>query len=172
MGLVPKFTNADIEKMVRVKMERIEQVILLRLQRIGEQFITDARTNGSYTDRTGNLRSSIGYVVLRNGEQYSKGGFAPVKGSVAGPKTKAGRLDRRFKVNRGKLDVGQGEIKGKAALSEAIGRFPRGYVLIVVAGMSYAAAVESKGKDVLTGSSQTAVVSLKNAMETISKKVA
>jgi hypothetical protein len=42
--------------------------------------------------------------------------------------------------------------------------------VIVVAGMSYAAAVESKGRDVLTGSSQVAVSSLKKAIERINDK--
>lgn len=141
MGLVPKFTSADIKRMIAAKVDRIEQAILLRLSRIGEQFITDARTNGAYTDRTGNLRSSIGYVVLKNGEQYTRGGFQQIKAGSKGTAT------------------------GARVLSEAIGKFPRGYVLIVVAGMNYAASVESKGKDVLTGSSQTAVISLQRTME-------
>lgn len=145
MGLVPKFTSADIKRMIAAKVDRIEQAILLRLQRIGEQFITDARNNGNYTDRTGNLRSSIGYVVLKNGEQYAKGGFEQIKTGS------------------------EGKRKGANILSEAISNFSSGYVLIVVAGMQYAAAVEAKGKDVLTGSSQVAVIELKRAMERIRK---
>lgn len=145
MGLRPRFTNATIEKMIKAKVELIEQVILLRLQRIGEQFITDARTNGNYTDRTGNLRSSIGYVVLKNGEQYARGGFEQIKTGS------------------------EGKRKGANILSEAISKFSSGYVLIVVAGMDYAASVEARGKDVLTGSSQTAVISLKEAMQKIKR---
>jgi hypothetical protein len=148
MGLKPKFTNADIDKMIREKFERIEQAILLRLQRIGEQFVTDARLNGSYNDITGNLRSSIGYVVLKNGEQYSAGGFEQVGTGI------------------------EGEKQGNKLLDVMPLFFPTGYVLIVVAGMNYAAAVESKGKDVLTGSSQTAIIELKQAMESIKRKTA
>jgi hypothetical protein len=148
MGVKPKFTKADVQRMILEKAGRIEEAILLRLLRIGEQFITDARNNGSYTDRTGNLRSSIGYVVLRNGQQYSASGFTQVKQGSTGIQT------------------------AMSLLEEAKQRFPTGLVLIVVAGMHYAAAVESKGYDVLTGSSQTAVSSLKEAIETIQKKVA
>jgi len=148
MGVKPKFTKADLQKMILEKMRHVEEVVLLRLQRVGEQFITDARNNGSYTDRTGNLRSSIGYVVLLNGQQYAGGGFTQVKQGSTGIQT------------------------GINILEEAKQRFPTGMVLIVVAGMSYAAAVESKGYDVLTGSSQTAVKSLKDAMETIRRKIA
>jgi hypothetical protein len=146
MGLVPKFSKADMQKMIADKVARIELAILLRLQRIGEQFVTDARLNGTYKDRTGNLRSSIGYVVLKNGEQYSEGAFVQVKTGIKGTGV------------------------GKQILDEAMLKFPKGYVLIVVAGMDYAAAVESKGRDVLTGSSQAAVVSLKNAIQRINER--
>jgi hypothetical protein len=148
MGLVPKFTEAQLKQMIAEKVQRIETAVLFRLQRIGEQFVTDARLNGTYKDRTGNLRSSIGYIVLKNGEQYSEGGFVQIKTGV------------------------QGTSVGKSILTEAMLKFPKGYVLIVVAGMSYAAAVESKGRDVLTGSSQTAVISLKKAIERINTKTA
>jgi len=148
MGLVPKFSKADLQKMVADKIARIELAILLRLQRIGEQFVNDARQHGSYKDRTGNLRSSIGYLVLKNGEQYSQGGFVQVKNG------------------------GKGISTGKIVLDEAAAKFPKGYVLIVVAGMEYAAAVESKGRDVLTGSSPAAVKSLKEAIERINQKTA
>ncbi len=33
----------------------------------GNKCITEAKNNGSYTDQTGNLRNSIGYVVLYDG---------------------------------------------------------------------------------------------------------
>lgn len=39
---------------------------------VGERCITEARDNGSYTDRTGNLRNSVGYVVLLNGIEQSQ----------------------------------------------------------------------------------------------------
>ena len=34
---------------------------------VGEACLKEARLNGNYTDRTGNLRNSIGYAVLFNG---------------------------------------------------------------------------------------------------------
>jgi len=148
MGLKPRFSEAQLRQVIAEKVQRIELAILLRLQRIGEQFVTDARLNGTYKDRTHNLRSSIGYIVLKNGEQYSGGEFVQIKTGVQGP------------------------IVGKSILTEAMLKFPKGYVLIVVAGMSYAAAVESKGRDVLTGSSQTAVISLKKAIERINTRTA
>jgi hypothetical protein len=145
MGLTitPKFKPSDLRAMLEARFKLIEAALLLRLQRTGEQFVINARTKGDYTDRTGNLRNSIGYVILKDGEQIG----GEVKGGTEGGKS----ADR--------------------VLQDAIGKFPRGYVLIVVAGMDYAAAVESKGKDVLTGSSKIATRQLKDAMTQIAKKM-
>ena len=84
---------------------------------VGERCITEARDNGSYTDRTGNLRNSVGYVVLLNGKEISQSNIN--------------------KLNRKQFDT----IKGK---------YTKGLVLIVVAGMNYAAYVEAKGYNVLS----------------------
>ena len=42
-----------------------------------------------------------------------------------------------------------GSNSGKAFASELARKYPKGYVLIVVAGMKYAAYVSAKGRDVL-----------------------
>lgn len=145
VAIVPKFTKADIRKMIADKTERIKQAILLNLQRIGEQFVAAARDNRTYKDRTGNLRSSIGYVVLYNGKQ----------------------LFESFENKGGD----QGVEAAKAIVTEAKGKFPRGFVLIGVAGMDYAAAVEAKGFDVISASSIEAETNLKVAIQRISGKV-
>ena len=44
-------------------MQRLSIVVMRRLQYLGEQCITEARKNHSYKDQTGNLTSSIGYVI-------------------------------------------------------------------------------------------------------------
>jgi len=84
---------------------------------IGERCITEARENGTYTDRTGNLRNSVGYVVLLNGVEKSQSNIS--------------------KLNRT-------HIEGIKA------QYPKDLVLIVVAGMNYAAYVEAKGFNVLS----------------------
>lgn len=138
------FNIADIKKQVAQKKELIEQVILRRFQRIGEAFIANARSNDTYRDQTGNLRSSIGYVILKNGEQL----FASFPGDKSQGKTKAGKV----------VD----DVKDK---------YPQGFVLIVVAGMEYAAYVEAMGYDVLTASGIAAENDLRKAVEQISKKI-
>jgi hypothetical protein len=141
--IVPNFKNID--KILKAKREQIRQKIILKFQLIGEKFIKNARENGTYTDRTGNLRSSVGYVILDNGEQ--------IFGTFPGGKPEA-------------------KEKAEAAASEAKQNYPIGLVLIVVAGMEYAAAVESKGFDVLSGSGKTAETALKKAIKDIQSKIA
>lgn len=84
---------------------------------VGERCIIEARDNGAYTDRTGNLRNSVGYVVLLNSVEKSK---------------------RNISALNQKLTE---ELKNK---------YTKGLVLIVVAGMNYAAYVEAKGFNVLS----------------------
>jgi len=143
--LVFKLNKSDIRKLLNERKQRIEQALLLRLLRIGEEFVTNARNNATFTDRTGNLRSSIGYVILKDGKQ----------------------IEQNFqRVGKGKSGVAV----AKEVAKEAATNFPTGYVLICVAGMDYAAAVESKGYDVITSSSILAEGSLKNAIKTIESK--
>lgn len=142
VSIRPKFNPAAFKTEVEQRIKRIEAALLMRLQLIGERCVANMRSNGTYTDRTANLRNSGGYVILKNGKQ--------VGGEVEGPKDA--------------MDA------ARKALEESVGKFPRGYVLIVVAGMEYAAAVESKGFDVLTGSSKLAAEQLKKAMADLAKK--
>lgn len=144
VSIRPKFNQAQIKAMLQQKVLRIERAILFKLQRSGEQFIANARNNGTYNDITGNLRSSLGYVVLHNGRQ--------INSSFPG-------------------DKAPGRAQAKRIAEEAAAKYGRGFVLIVVAGMDYAAAVESKGKDVLTGSSLIAIDELKKSMAELRNKL-
>lgn len=92
---------------------------------IGEAAVNKARQRGSYTDRTGNLRSSVGYVVAVDGHIVKDGGFE--------------------QVGKGEYGKEHGEDYAKSLV---VG-FPKGAVLIVVAGMKYASCVANKGFDVL-----------------------
>ncbi len=59
-------TNVE-EILLRKQREYIDAVIL-KMAEAGELCLTNARNTGSYTDRTGNLRASVGYVVIYNGK--------------------------------------------------------------------------------------------------------
>lgn len=129
-GLRKLFSAASIKSFIDSKAEEHEQKALQVLFFAGEEFMNKARTNGNYQDQTGNLRSSIGYIVLKDGAIVQQSFLEGKKGS-----------DKKTGVQRGKIFA-----------DEVALQFPRGYVLIGVAGMEYAAAVESKGYDVITSS--------------------
>ncbi|WP_256013111.1 hypothetical protein [Desertivirga xinjiangensis] len=145
----PKFSRSDVNRMFQDRIQRIEQAIISRLILVGETFVKNARENGNYNDVTGNLRSSIGYIVMKNGKIVSENFEQSATGTEKTP----------------------GVTSAKKFVAELKGRFEGGYALIVVAGMEYAAAVESRGKDVLTYSGIQAEESLKKAMAQISRKV-
>lgn len=149
MGIKAKFSQADVNKLFIQRLARIEQAIISRLIYVGENFVKNARDNGTYLDQTGNLRSSIGYIILKNGKRINENFEKAEKGS----------------------DKSTGLTTGKAFAKEVGKSLNTGYVLICVAGMDYAAAVESKGKDVLTASSIIAKNDLEKAIKALKSKV-
>lgn len=115
--------NAAIMRQVLLAKQAMYNI----LARVGEECVLYARTNGSYTDQTGNLRSSVGYAVIDNGKVISKSGFGTIKQGA------------------------EGASQGKDFLSEIMSQQGNGLVLIVVAGMNYATYVEAKSYDVISG---------------------
>lgn len=121
--------KANIDRYIAERIESINAALVYRMCAIGEQVLNAARTGNfsakPYTDRTGNLRSSIGYVVSLDGEIVQMSSFHVVKGG------------------------GKGADTGKDFAKQLVKDYPKGIVLIVVAGMHYAAYVSAKGYDVL-----------------------
>mgnify|MGYP007126842934 CR=1 FL=1 len=58
----------EINRMIEEEIRKSETDIIKKLSYIGESAIREARKNGAYIDQTGNLRSSVGYVLLNNGK--------------------------------------------------------------------------------------------------------
>lgn len=135
-GITPLWDNKMVEKMFYRWQDRAEEKMLQILQRAGEEFVKIARQNApsnSFYDHTGNLRSSIGYVIVRDGK---------VVGYSFGKSNKG--TDGSEGVNKG-FQVAKG-----IALS-----YRKGLVLIGVAGMEYALHVESiEGKDVISSATE------------------
>lgn len=124
----------------------IDQSLLLRIQSVAESFVKNARINADFTDRSTNLRSSIGYIILKNGATISE----------------------NFEQKKNGAD---GVQEAKKVADDLKKKYPRGYVLIGVAGMEYAAAVESRGYDVITSSATTAANSLKTSLQQLANKL-
>lgn len=125
-------SQSQIESTIQKRMQRIRKAVIATLSYVGEQCIREARISGKYTDQTGNLRSSIGYIILDNGRVIKKSSFTLVK------------------------DGKKGVNKGKEFRDKLITENNRGIVLIVLAGMDYAKYVEAMGLNVLESSEITA----------------
>jgi len=119
----------EIDKKIEIEIKKAEQAILKKLSYIGESALIEARSNGDYMDQTGNLRSSVGYVILNDGKVVSMSSFDSVKATAT-----------------------SGKSKGKEAIDSLRSQYSRGYVLLVVAGMDYAVYVEALGRNVLSSS--------------------
>lgn len=122
---------------LNARAQRIVERYLEELDKLGydaNRYIRDRTAEESWKDRSGNLRSSIGYIVVRDGEICKSGGFERVEG----PKRDKSSED--------------GSAEGRSYAERLAANYPTGYALIVVAGMEYAAYVEAKAnKDVLAG---------------------
>lgn len=148
----PKFTAQALRNMLNGKLEIVKKAFFTYLQAIGEEFVKNARLKADFTDRTGNLRNSIGYIIMLDGKQLVSNFTNTSKGD--GSETEK-----------------DGKAIGMAKAEEISAKFPSGYSLICVAGMDYAAAVESKGFDVISTSSIVAKQSLIVAIESVHKKM-
>jgi len=62
------WAEADIREMFAQLQKRAYTEQLHTLTYIGEQFVVRAREIRTYHDITGNLRASIGYVILKDGK--------------------------------------------------------------------------------------------------------
>ena len=66
--MTPLFDHQSLERWLNHFQRKAEDKMLVFLQAGGEKFIEVARRSGSYKDQTGNLRSSIGYIIAKDGE--------------------------------------------------------------------------------------------------------
>lgn len=106
--------------------EKAREGAITALNYVGLECIKEARQSGKYTDQSGNLRSSINYAIIENGLIMKKGAFERVKPTATNAET-----------------------QGNALINKLAGTYNSGLVLVVVAGMEYAAYVEARGYNVL-----------------------
>lgn len=133
MAIHQKTPNNQIKAYIEEVLRRKEQIIIRNLSYLGELCLNQARSSDEYKDQTGNLRSSTGYLILKDGKILTKAGFEEVKEGQPGTKT------------------------GFSYANQLLSNYRTGYVLIVVAGMNYASYVEATGRDVLSSAEQLAI---------------
>ncbi len=118
---------SEIDKYLEEAEEEILQAVEDAIVEAVKEAIDEARANGAYQDQTGNLRSSIGGAVGRNGEVRWVSDFNMVLGGA------------------------EGAVKGRALAESVIASHPEAdFCATLVAGEDYAIYVQAlHGLDVL-----------------------
>lgn len=96
----------------------------------------------NYIEWTHYLKASIGYVVYNDGEKIAE----------------------HFDAGSGNKGLG-GANAGQQLADRVASEYPSGFVAVIVAGSEYAAYVESKGYDVLTGATTEATEILRKYLQ-------
>ena len=142
-GLHMTTTAAQIDKYLETEVAKREAAMIQVLDMAGEIAVKNQTLAHKYLNQTGNLSSSIGFIVLNNGKVVASGGF------------------------KQEGDGKQGQIEGQNFIKEIADQYGRGLVLIVVAGRDYAVHVENMGLDVLT----TAELVAENMVKKLLKEI-
>ena len=143
---------SEVHDMLMREAERVERLTIRALSKLGEQCVTKIRDRAgdkSWYDQTGNLRSSVGYVIAHNKNTIQYSTFNQVNQGSEGVKT------------------------GKDLAKELAKRYSNNYVLIVVAGMNYAEFVEAMdNKDVLASTELWAREQVPLMLEKLKRQIA
>ncbi|MHA8064928.1 hypothetical protein [Aquirufa aurantiipilula] len=123
MAIKAGFTRQDIANRLNQFHANLQEAIVVNLIALGEKCVNWAKDHHTYIDRTGNLTSSIGYIVIAKG-----------------------RIVHRYMFEG---NGEEGKKTGEAYIRKISGGHTNGYALIVVAGMQYATHVQKNGRDVL-----------------------
>lgn len=141
MPITSSLKPADIRTMINDRIERKKQALFVRLFHIAEECLNNARKSHKYKVQTGNLRSSINYCIIDNGEIVKAGEWKATPGTENG---KAGME------------------KGMEYLRQMADAQPQdGITFLMVAGMPYARYVEAMSLDVLETSEDMAARKIK-----------
>lgn len=120
---------SEVDRTLYKSFEILKNEITKSLVKLGEECIAKIRVRSgseSWYDRTGNLRSSIGYAVYDYGIKQIESAFQIVRNG------------------------NEGSSEGKKMISQLGSEYSNAYALVVVAGMNYASYVEAlENKDVL-----------------------
>lgn len=144
MGTKANFTRNDVRLYLESFCEDVVKRQIRYLQYLGEMCLTEARNNKGYMMQTGALTSSTGYQVFVDGvaihSQFDAASGAESEAAARG-------------------------MKSGQTIAEKVGKETKGVVLVVVAGMNYAAYVEAKGYNVLSSAEHLAERELPRMLE-------
>lgn len=145
MGIEPLFGEGLIKSAVTAYQQRVERAAIYAFKYLAEGLVKYAIEKRTYTDQTGNLTNSIGYVIVFDGKVEYMGGF----------------------VGNGD----EGAEKGMQLADEIAKKDGKGISIIIVAGMNYAAYVEAKGYNVILPAELKAMTDFPATIERLREQV-
>ena len=123
----------SVEEFLLREAQKVADKTIRMLSRLGDDCINEARDRSpeaSWYDHSGCLRSSVGYVITRNGNIINMSNFRVVK------------------------QGSEGQRKGKEYASWLAKHSTDNFALIIVAGMPYASEVEAMNNKVVLASAE------------------
>ena len=156
MGIKANFNMDGLKSYAEKWKESLMEDLKVAFQLACMEVVANAKRVNTYIDQTGNLRSSIGYVIYYNGKEIESS-FSATPADKGTKYIQMGKNSKGEKYGHVKETPGgtgqDGVQKGIEFARQKAGEHgDDGFVAVVVAGMEYAAYVEAKGFDVLTGS--------------------
>lgn len=127
MGVKVKSDIGDIREYLEREYKKHLKKLINTLAYVGERVVNGVRDESlsDWNDQTGNLRSSIGYMILVDGVPVKQSDFSVVKNGEKGSK------------------------EGLRYIQSLASLYPTGIALIIVAGMDYASYVEAMDNKVV-----------------------
>jgi hypothetical protein len=121
----------ELQQRLNRHKEALKRVLDMKILQLAEEAVTHAKRNKGYRDRTANLKNSISFALYYDGELVTQ-----QIGDIPNP-GEAPKEHRGVAENVERFCSESGVVR------------PKGYSLIVVAGMEYGVHVENKGYNVL-----------------------
>lgn len=119
-----------LKKKLMQRREVMVNTLTHALSQLGEEAVTYSRNNKGYKDHTGNLKNTIDFALFLDGELIKVGDNKELNGT---------EKDKAHFIPDAAIKYAQQE--GVVA--------PKGYTLVIVAGVDYGQHVENKGYNVL-----------------------
>lgn len=147
MGIRPRYTKVDVKEFVEEFYKETEAKLIEMLEYVGEGFVEQARKmskmEGGFGDVTGNLRSSLGYFIVKDGKIIKENVRISNKGS-----------DRHSGLSQAKVYI-QGIMESD------------GLRIYGIAGMEYASEVEARGLNVISVQADLAIIELRGLLSQV-----
>jgi hypothetical protein len=133
-----------LQKRLNEKRQYVINTLNTRLAQLAEEAVTYSKNNKGYKDRTANLKNSISFALYFDGELLTSKVSEDYNPTYKDEKGKV--HDNPFSMDN--VMQFRGNALNEYAQKEGVVA-PKGYSLVIVAGMNYGKYVEDKGYNVL-----------------------